>query len=153
MAEFSDYRMKDFPCYVDARGVLPPYVSDRAKNLIKELAGKKIYITIDEYSVKSSNEQRRYYFGVIVRDCVKYFAVEEKKVFTKEQMHDSMMRYIGGFSNPYVSPFSGEPDAGRVSYNDLTTAQAEGYHTLCLKWAAGKGFQIALPNEKLIYDE
>lgn len=140
--------MAQFTFYVTESGRLPQGIASTLTARLKELAGKKCTIKLEEASSSTSDKQRRYYFGVIVEDFIKYF-ISQHQHFTKEQMHDSMMRSIGGFNKPFVNPFTGEPDDGRISYNDLTTAQAEGYHTLCLKWAAEKGFQIALPHEDL----
>ncbi len=131
---------------VSDKGTLPPYISEQAKAIISRLAGKHIKIKIWESQNTASTSQREYYFAVIVPAYIKHFALEGK-TFDKEQMHDSMMRFIGGFSNPYVNPFTGEPDAGRLSYNDLTVSQCEGYHVLCRKWAAENGFDINEPNQ------
>lgn len=107
----------------------------------------EITIRIDNAEKSSaSSRQRRYYFGVIVPAYIDYFR-GQGQAYDKDQMHDSMMRYVGGFNNPFVNPFTGLPDEGRKSYNDLTMPQAEGYHVLCLKWGAEHGFQIPMPNE------
>lgn len=138
--------MQPINAVVSPEGKLPPYVSKLAQERISALAGRHIKIKIWEAQKTASESQREYYFAVIVPAYVNHFALEGKR-FDKEQMHDSMMRFIGGFSNPYVNPFTGEPDAGRLSYNDLTVAQCEGYHTLCRKWAAENGFDIPEPSQ------
>lgn len=128
-------------------GKLPDGIRSTLATLLPRYAGKKINITIAETKDTSSDKQRRYYFSVIVPAFQKYFETQGQH-YSKDNMHDAMMRSIGGFSNPFVNPFTGLPDDGRLSYNDLTKAQTEGYHTLCLKWGAEHGFQIPLPNEE-----
>lgn len=138
--------MKTYSFQVQDNGQITTDSRQIMANVIAGMASKRIKIAVSEWKESSSERQRRYYFKVIVEAFIEYFS-KVGKVFNKEQMHDSMMRSIGGFANPYVNPFSGEPDAGRLSYNDLTTAQAEGYHTLCRQWAAEHDFQIPEPNE------
>jgi hypothetical protein len=140
--------MKSFSFQVGDDGKLTDGSRRIMANVIASMPGKRIKIAVSEWKESSSDKQRKYYFSVIVPAFIEHFA-KQGKVFDKDQMHDSMMRAVGGFSNPYVNPFNGEPDAGRLSYNDLTTAQCEGYHTLCLKWGAENGFQIPMPNETI----
>jgi len=127
-------------------GRLPDGIKHSLATLLPSYAGKKINFTIEETKDTASDKQRRYYFGVVVPAYQQYFK-EKGQSFDKDNMHDAMMKSIGGFNNPFVNPFTGEPDDGRKSYNDLTKAQAEGYHTLCRKWAAEHGFDIPEPNE------
>lgn len=129
--------------YVTDKGLLPESIRGTLKRVVPTYAGKKVQLTIEEYRDTASDAQRKYYFKVIVPAYIKHFGGE----CSKEQMHNSMMREIGGFSNEYVNPFTGESDEGRKSFNDLTKAQAEGYFTLCRKWAAENGFDIPEPNE------
>lgn len=133
-------------------GKIPSGIRHTLSLLFPAYAGKVLRLSISEAKETASDKQRRYYFGVIVEAFVDYFQSQGKN-YTKDNLHDAMMRNIGGFNNPFVNPFTGEEDAGRASFNDLTTAQAEGYFTLCRKWAAEKGFDIPEPNEDLTYYE
>lgn len=127
-------------------GKLPVDVAKSIGRAIAELDGRYCQVTVGEYVPYSSDNQREYYFAVIVEAFLDHFA-KQGKTMSKEQMHDSMMRFVGGFSNPFVCPFTGEPDAGRTSYTRLTKPQAEGYHTMCRQWAAENGFDIPEPRE------
>lgn len=138
--------MRNFSFQVQDNGRITDDSRQVMANVIAGMAGKRIKIGVSEWKESSSDKQRKYYFSVIVPAYIVYFGARGK-FFDKDQMHDSLMRSVGGFSNPYVNPFTGEPDAGRLSYNDLTTAQCEGYHTLCRQWAAEHDFQIPEPNE------
>lgn len=127
-------------------GKLPESIKVLLAGVFPKYAGKEIRLTITERKASASDKQRKYYFGVIVPAFAGYF-LGNGEHYTKDQLHDSMMRSIGGFNNPYVNPFTGAPDDGRVSYNDLTTAQAEGYHTLCRQWLAERGVDCPEPHE------
>lgn len=135
-----------FNFVVGSDGVLPIYGRELCARTIARFAGQHIHITIEPAKEYSSDKQRRYYFDVIVGAYLEYFA-KQGQFYTKDDMHDIMMRSVGGFSNPYVNPITGEPDSGRMSYTKLTKGQCEGYHTLCRAWAATKGFDIPEPNE------
>lgn len=127
-------------------GRLPDGVKQALLTILPPLAGKEVYLEIAEKKDTASDKQRRYYFKFIVGGFQKYYA-EQGINYDKDNLHDAMMKSIGGFNNPFVNPFNGEPDEGRKSYNELTKAQAEGYHTLCRKLAAEKGVDIPEPNE------
>lgn len=130
------------------KGHLPPTEGRKIVDAIRRNEGKRVRVSVSEAVELASDKQRKYYFSVIVSAYQSYFA-KQGKYFTKDQMHDSMMRSIGGFSNPYVNPFSGEPDPGRISYNSLTKKQTEGYHTLCRQYGAENyGLDIPEPNEE-----
>lgn len=131
-------------------GKLPEGIKQNLLTLLPPLAGKEVYLTIEEKKDTSSDRQRRYYFGVIVPAYQEYFAGLGQH-YDKDNLHDAMMRNIGGFNNPFVNPFTGDEDQGRMSYNELAKIQVEGYHELCRVWLAEKGIQIPLPNEDLTY--
>ena len=145
--------MKTFSFQVGDNGKLTDVSRQIMANIIATLPGKRIKISVSEWKESSSDRQRRYYFKVIVEGFIDYFAnrPENPMIFDKKTMHDQLMRAVGGFSNPYVNGFTGEPDAGRISYNDLSTAQCEGYHTLCRMEAAKRKFTILEPNENENY--
>lgn len=137
-------------CKIGDDGKLPIGTKETLARLIPQYAGKPLSIMLEETKDTASDRQRRYYFGVIVPAFQQYFADQGQR-YDKDNLHDAMMRNIGGFNNPFVNPFTGEPDDGRKSYNDLTKAQAEGFHTLCRKWLAEKGVDCPEPNEEM-YD-
>lgn len=129
-------------------GKLPIGIKESLARMLPAYAGKKMRMVIEEYKETTSDKQRRYYFGVIVKAYHRHFALQGRHI-EERQLHDTMMRHVGGFNNAFVDPFTGCPDSGRLSYNDLTKAQAEGYHTLCRQWAAEANppFDIPEPHE------
>ena len=139
--------MPTISCFVQSNGTITDGARKDCATAISKFPNEHINITIEKKVEYSSESQREYYFAVIVEAFINHFAQNEKKIFNKEQMHDSLMRAVGGFSNPYVCPFTGEPDAGRISYTKLTKSQTDGYHTLCRQEAAIRKFDIKEPNE------
>ena len=115
-------------------------------NVISTFAGKWIKIRVWEAEEAASNKQRKYYFAVIVHKFIQHYK-EQGADYTKRIMHNSLMCAVGGFNKPFVNALTGEEQELRISYNDLSVKQAEGYHTLCRKRAAELGFNIPEPNE------
>jgi hypothetical protein len=139
--------------FVDGDGKPNEQIRNAVRDRFAELDGEPITLEINPCKETTSDKQRRYYFKIVVPAFIKHFAERKESPlrFDTDTMHDQMMRAVGGFSNPYVNAFTGEPDAGRISYNKLTTAQCEGYHTLCRKWAAENKFNVPEPNENENY--
>ncbi len=132
-----------------SEGRVPIEISREIAAIVVDNVGKYFKLMIGEDVELSSNKQLKYYCTVIVsayQDCYR----EEGKHYTKEDLHDAMMRTIGGFGLPYVNPFTGEPENRRISYGKLSMKQAEGYHTLCRQHAADRWkIEIPEPNEDI----
>jgi len=124
-------------------GKLPIGTKEALAVIFPRYADKEISIAIEERGNKISAPQRKYYFKVIVSGFMEHFTG-----YSKDEMHSALMKTVGGFNNPFVNPFTGEPDESRKSLRDLTKAQAEGYFTLCRKRGAELGLNIREPNEQ-----
>lgn len=138
--------MQPLNAVVSLEGKLPPYISKLAGERIAALAGKHIKIKIWEAEESPSDKQRKYYFAVIVHKFCQYLN-EHGGNYSKEEMHDSLMRTVGGFNKPFINAFTGEEQHLRISYNDIGIKGAESYHTLCRKKAAELGFDVPEPHE------
>ena len=123
-------------------GKLPIGTKEALAVIFPRYSGKEISIAIEERGNKISDKQRKYYFKVIVAGFMEHF-----KGHSKDEMHSALMKSVGGFNNPFVNPFTGEPDESRKSLRDITRSQAEGYFTLCRKRGAELGLDIREPNE------
>jgi hypothetical protein len=134
--------MQPLNAVVSPEGKLPPYISKLAGERIAALSGKHIKIKIWAAEETPSDKQRKYYFAVIVHKFCQHYAG-----YSKDDMHNSLMRAVGGFNKPFVNALTGEEDEDRLSWNDLSVKQAEGYMTLCRKRAAEKGFNVPEPHE------
>lgn len=131
---------------ITSEGRLPDGIRSTLARVIPTYIGKTVELILNEYRPKSSDKQRAYYFSVIIKAFQDYFH-KKGTWYDTDDLHDMMMREIGGFKNPYVNPFTGEPDSGRTSYKKLTKPQCEGYHILCRQWLAEHGVDCPEPNE------
>jgi hypothetical protein len=142
--------MREYSFFVDKNGVIPEYARKQCATEIAKRPEKHIKIKIWEAEETPSDRQRKYYFAVVVHKYCQHFINNESGKYSKEEkdaMHNSLMRTIGGFNKPFVNVITGEEDEGRLSWNDLSKTQAEGYMTLCRKRAAEKGFNVPEPHE------
>lgn len=127
-------------------GRLPREVEQAISNGVRFHEGKRVVVTVREEAKLSSENQRRYYFKVIVEAFQRHFK-SLGQPFSKDNMHDAMMRGIGGFGKPFINPFTGQEEQGRISYMKLSTSAVEAYHHLCRMKAAELGFDVPEPNE------
>lgn len=136
---------------ITEEGKLPEGIKATLARVIPEYAGKTVELELKEWKPTSSAKQLKYYCAVIVEAFQAHFH-KAGKWHEKDDLHDDMMRTIGGFSNHRVNALTGEPDDGRLSYKRLTTGQAEGYHTLCRQYGAERyQLNILEPNETEFY--
>lgn len=138
--------MREYNFQVGDTGRLTDASRQIMANVIATFAGKWIKIRVWEEQESASDKQRKYYFAVIVSKFIQHFA-EKNRHFSKDDMHASLMCTIGGFNKPFVNALTGEEQEDRLSWNDLSKKQAEGYFTLCRKDAAERGFNCPEPNE------
>ena len=137
----------DITCVISPEGRLPLSFGERVRDVLKALAGREIQFTIADPKRYSTNPQRQYYFGVIVTHFQQYFAANGQWI-DKDDLHESMMTEIGNLWREEPNPFTRSAVRRRRSYNNLTTTEAENYHTQCRQWAAERGFDIPEPNEE-----
>lgn len=137
----------DITVEISPEGKLPLIFGERVRDVLKRLAGYTVQFTIADPKRYSSNAQRQYYFGVIVSQFQHYFAAQGQW-FDKDDLHETMMIEIGHLFKEDQNPFTGAIVRRRRSYNDLSTTEAENYHTQCRQWAAERGFDIPEPNEE-----
>lgn len=128
-----------------SKGRVPEGISLAIKDAVQKAEGKRLVLTLAEDKKASSDPQRRYYFAVIV-ESIRTMFLEHGTNLTKEQMHRWMKKHIGNMEMEVITP-DGEITTILRSYTDLTTMEAEVYHTECRKWAAERGCQIPEPNE------
>ena len=117
-------------CIVQENGRLPDYIGVTVRDLLKELAGKWIYISISERKEKCSLDALRYYRGVLVPAARKYRA-EQGDPVTPEQCHEELLSTFSEYVQ--VKGFDGEirllPKRTFTSKNVL---DKEGFHKYCL---------------------
>lgn len=133
-------------CIVDDNGRIPLLISQRVSAAFKSVRGQAVHIVIEPPKRYSTNSQRQYYFGVIVKSFQDYF-LSHGQWHDKDELHDMMMKHIGHLWIEEPNPFTGEITKKRRSYNALSTQEAEVYHMQCRAEAASRGIDIDEPNE------
>ena len=103
-------------------------------NYIQTLEGKSVDVVIRLPKKDRSNEQNRYYWGVVIR------LLSEHLGYTDDEMHDALkMMFLKDNSRDIPT---------LRSTTELTTVEFEKYLEEVRMWAANMlGFYIPLPNE------
>lgn len=93
-------RIKDLPCYVQENGRLPVYVGEKLRDLLKELAGKKVYLSLEEDIPQTtcSLAALRYYRGVLLPAARKYRANQGDPV-SPEKCHEELLSTFSEYTD------------------------------------------------------
>lgn len=109
--------------------------------LLKHLAGKAVVLTLGQRTKRRSDNQHRYYFGVVVT------IIAEELGYTKEELHEALKwKFLR---------LEAEPEKGRSletvrSTTVLSTGEFERYLDDIRIWAATElGVVVPLPNEAM----
>jgi hypothetical protein len=127
------------------------------KRMRAELAatfrGKDIEVRVRRKRKRTSDPQRRYYFGVIVEAIT--YAIREADPETgwnREMVHEVLKeRFLPRVREwrEYVNHETGEAIREPMTTTKLTTTEREMYHDHCRKFAAELfGITVPLPNEQ-----
>lgn len=117
-------------------------------NALSEHEGKEIVLTIERKRKKHSDNQRGYYFGVIV-------GLIREAVFNEwgEKMDSNEVHELLKTNCNYVEKINKETGeiirvAGSIKQH--TTSEQEDYHETCRRWAKEWfNIDIPLPNEQM----
>ncbi|TAK57855.1 MAG: hypothetical protein EPO24_09310 [Bacteroidetes bacterium] len=94
---------------------------------------KQVILTLEVKRKRRSDQQNRYYWGVIIKILSTFFGYEE------EEMHEALkMKFL------LVHGGDGKPDTIR-STRKLTTVEFNDYIDKVIRWAA-KEFNVVLPD-------
>jgi hypothetical protein len=128
-----------------SNGHFPAKERLRLSDAMRRMEGRRVAVKLYEPEAHSSNPQRRYYFSVIVQRYLEAFR-EAGNVMDKDEMHLWLKQEVGKLWKEVLSP---DATRSRVlrSYRDLSTKEAEDYHTLCRARGAELGIDIPEPNE------
>lgn len=125
-------------------------LSDQAgKNIaqvIRQMEGKHLLITIAEQKRPRSNNQNRYYWGVVVRYVLQMF-LDAGNTIDVMQVHEYLKEHVGGLTDIIIDPAGKRRPITRSSTR-LTTQEFEEYAEKIRAWAAEFGMIIPLPNEE-----
>lgn len=101
----------------------------------QRLKGRDVFVTIEPVYRRRSNEQNKYYWGVIIPILMEEFG------YSKQEMHDALKFHFDRIEE------SGKPPTVRET-KFLTTVEFEERNTAIREWAwAEYEIQIPLPNE------
>lgn len=120
------------------------------KSAIESFEGKDIQLTIQLKKKTRSNNQNRYYFGIIIpifQNCIK---VEWGEIMSIEEVHSFLKTNCN-----YEEKVSDEGLIVRriKSTTENTTTQQEEYHSLCRTLAMDYfNTEIPLPNTEIMLD-
>ena len=115
---------------------------------IKEFNGQEIVITIENKTKKHSEEQRGYYFGVIV-SLVKLAILDQwGDRMDLKQVHELLKQNCNYTEK--INKETGEILKVPGSIKQHTTTEQEDYHEYCRRWAKEWfNIEIPLPNEQM----
>ena len=117
-------------------------------NSIAEFNGKEIVITIEKKRKKHSDNQRGYYFGVIV-NLIRLAIFEQwGDRVDSNQVHELLKTNCNWIER--INQETGEIIKVAQSIKQHTTSEQEDYHEECRKWAKEWfNIDIPLPNEQI----
>lgn len=131
---------------VDYQGKISEPARNKLLQFMQGRKGQTIEITANEYRNTRSNQQNRYYWGVVVA-MIRHALQETGTVASADEVHDFLKIEVGKMTKPIRSP-SGNWVVVVDSTTRLKTDEFEQYIENCRAWAAEwLGVQIPLPNE------
>ena len=118
------------------------------ENAVAEFEGNEIVISIEKKSKKHSDNQRGYYFGVIV-NLVRLAILETwGDKLTSNEVHEILKLNCNWTER--VNKETGEVIKIPQSIKQNTTSDQEDYHETCRRWAEEWfNIEIPLPNEQI----
>ena len=124
---------------VTDKGKLELSNPDGFKAEVSKLAGKRVYLTVQDDRPKRSNDQNEYYWGL----CLKL--ISDHTGHTVDELHD-ILKYK--FLGAEEKTIAGETVKILKSTTKLNTLQFEEYLGRIREWASTKlNVVIPLPNE------
>lgn len=144
--------MREWEYYSDAKdGHVGKKAQQEIGHLLEHLEGKRVRIRINVVRRQRSNQQNRYYWGVIVKAAK--IGVEEMwgREIASEDAHELLKQRCNGAD--IVNQQTGEILRFGQTTTELNKLEAEDYYEKCRQWIL-EWFNITvpLPNEQLSND-
>lgn len=127
-------------------GRVPKNVSLAVMEVVKAQVDQPLTIAIKTRKRYSSDQQRRYYYGVLLTRIQGFILSQGGKYIDIDDLHAYFMVEVGKFTRERHLGH-GEIAIIRRSYTDLSTMEAEEYHLKLRKWGAERGLDLPEPNE------
>ncbi len=129
----------------------PEWLQKKLSEVMQEQEGKRVLVTIETEKKNRSNEQNRFYYGVILPLIVSMFR-DAGNTVSKDDVHEFLKLHVGKLVKDIHDP-DGESLPISRSSADLTTKEWEDWLTNIRVWAAHFGVQVPLPNEIMHQDD
>ncbi len=126
-------------------GKLPDHVARQIGAAIRELAGRFVQVTVGEYVPTRSQNQNRFYFGVVIPAIQEHLA-QFGAVLSPEEAHDWVVKKIWKHCELVQMPDGGVYEK-RLSSTKLTTKEWEDKIELTRAYWAERGLILPFPNE------
>ena len=122
--------------------------------LAESFRGKEIEVKVRRRRKRSSDPQRRYYFGVIVNEIALALQQADPETGWRREMVHEVLKYkflpLVREWREYVNEETGEAIREPMTTTKLTTVEREMYHDHCRKWGSEfLGINISAPNEQV----
>jgi hypothetical protein len=126
-------------------GKLPVEVAKSIGRAIAELDGRFCQVSVGEYVPIRSQQQNRFWFGVIVPEVQAHLA-QFGAVLSPEEVHDWLVKEVWKHSQ-IVIMHDGSAYTKRLSSTKLTKAEWEDRIEMTRAYWAERGLMLSYPNE------
>lgn len=131
------------------KGVIGKRIQSRINAFIEQLNGRSIYVEIGPVYGGRSNNQNRYYWGVIVRVLKAAILEAWGDDLSSDEVHDILKKECNYIERVNVS--TGEILKIPRSTTNQSTVEAEDYYERCRRWIyEWFNLVVPLPNEDYI---
>ncbi|TAK97730.1 MAG: hypothetical protein EPO08_20840 [Rhodospirillaceae bacterium] len=114
---------------------------------LKRLEGRKAKVTVEEYKKTRSNNQSRFYRGVIV-PAIRDWLIDQGWNLSLDEVHDFLVREVWKFTKYETLP-DGTSVEVRKSSTEADTALWEQFQTITRERFARMGLQLPFPHENI----
>ena len=126
-------------------GHLPYGLRAQIADTMRRMEGKRLAISIKEVKRRRSNNQNRYYWGVVIPIITNMF-LEAGNNTDENEVHEFLKEHVGGLKTILSDP-SGIRRTVVKSSARINTSEFENYMEKVRAWAASFDVEIPLPNE------
>ena len=130
-------------------GLISPEAYSKLRDALTQHEQSLITITVAKQVRRRSNQQSRFYRGVVVPLVMQLFW-DSGEPISKQGVHDFLKKEIGGFVKARQAP-DGKMIWEMLSSTKLSAKQWEDWLDAIRAWAAPFGLQIPYPNENTDY--
>lgn len=133
----------------NAHGHLPDALRQHIVRALRLMCGKTVTIKIDEQKKLRSDNQNRFYWGVVIPMLIQFFK-DSGNVYDRDDMHFFLRMEVWKWTKFITDPVTKVEKKLPMSSTELTTAEWEEKIEITRAWAAPLGLQIPVPNENLL---